>query len=428
MNAPKIDLLADRRGVRVYKVTMHLPGTGWTLQHLRKGLEHRTIKGWAWILHDADLGTDHVHLVFWTHKEVPPDTLAEWFSVPTPQVQRVRGGKAGIADELRYMLHADESSAALGKVSYPDEAMHAVPGWDWRAFLDAITERRLLAGSPRQRTRTVEQRVADGLPVREALLVGGSTETRLRRLRAAWLVRQPAPRLRVTYYVHGPDRLVVEALARGLAETLAGCPEGVHHVGKNLDTYDGEPVIFWPNATAMVLFEAAGRSIHGALAPLPSPSRMDSRYGITQLVHEHMVLSSTEPFQRFRDSLEMFYRSASSDPRTDSYAHLPVIVPVSADELAVQVNEGVLGTGPFDQYAALGTFRANLHQVIDRARALPDDRRREVELRATRQQVAPVLRASDQVRYALCPQPSTDDSIEALMAEVGAPIEHSVTP
>lgn len=358
---------------------------------------------------------------------MPLDTLAEWFSVPTPQVQRVRGGKAGIADELRYMLHADESSAALGKVDYPDEAMRAVPGWDWRAFLDAITERRLLAGSPRQRTRTIEQRVADGLPVREALLVGGSTETRLRRLRAAWLVRQPAPRLRVTYYVHGPDRLVVEALARGLAETLAGCPEGVHHVGKNLDTYDGEPVIFWPNATAMVLFEVAGRSIHGALAPLPLPSRMDSRYGFTQLVHEHMVLSSTEPFQRFRDGLETFYRNASSDPRTDSYAHLPVIVPVSADELAVQVNEGVLGSGAFDQYVALGTFRANLHQVVDRARALPDDRRREVELRATRQQVAPVLEASDKVRSALCPPPSTDDSIEALMAEVGAPIDSSHT-
>ena len=99
-----------------------------------------------------------------------------------------------------------------------------------------------------------------------------------------------------------------------------------------------------------------------------------------------------------------------------------MIVPVSAHELAVQVNEGVLGTGPFDQYAALGTFRANLHQVIDRARALPEDRRREVEMRATRQEVSPVLEASDQVRFALCPPPTTDDSIEALLAEVGAPI------
>lgn len=428
MTAPTIDLLADRRPVRAYKLVMHLPGTGWTIHHLQRGLERRTIKGWAWILHDADLGTDHVHLVFWTHKEMPLDTLAEWFSVPTPQVQRVRGGKAGIADELRYMLHADEGSAALGKADYPNDAMRAVPGWDWRAFVDALTERRLLAGSPRQRTRTIEQRVADGLPVREALLVGGSTETRLRRLRAAWLVRQPAPRLRVTYYVHGPDRLVVEALARGLAETLAGCPEGVHHVGKDLDTYDGEPVIFWPNARAIALFEAAGRSIHGALSPLPSPSRLDSRYGSTQLLHEHMVLSSTQPFTAFRRSLEIVYNHATSDPRTDSYAHLPVTVPVSADGLAVQVNEGVLGTGGFDQYVALGTFRANLHQVIDRARSLPDERRREVELRATRLQVAPVLQASDQVRFALCPPSSTDDSIEALMAEVGAPIDQPVTP
>ncbi|WJY83790.1 hypothetical protein CDUR_00100 [Corynebacterium durum] len=80
-----INLLEDKHPVRVYKFVQHLDGTDWTLDALEKGFSHRTIKGWAWILQDQDVGTDHVHVLLWTHKEISPEILASWFALPGPR-------------------------------------------------------------------------------------------------------------------------------------------------------------------------------------------------------------------------------------------------------------------------------------------------------------------------------------------------------
>ena len=94
-----INLLEDKHPVRVYKFVQHLDGTDWTLDALEKGFSHRTIKGWAWILQDQDVGTDHVHVLLWTHKEISPEILASWFALPGPQVQDLLAGQEPLAPQ-----------------------------------------------------------------------------------------------------------------------------------------------------------------------------------------------------------------------------------------------------------------------------------------------------------------------------------------
>ena len=94
-----INLLEDKHPVRVYKFVQHLDGTDWTLDALEKGFSHRTIKGWDWILQDQDVGTDHVHVLLWTHKEISPEILASWFALPGPQVQDLLAGQEPLAPQ-----------------------------------------------------------------------------------------------------------------------------------------------------------------------------------------------------------------------------------------------------------------------------------------------------------------------------------------
>lgn len=446
--ADVIDPLADRGPVRVYKLVQHLQGTSWSLDCLTRALDrYDSIKGWSWILHDADRGGDHVHLVLWTQVELQLNVLARWFSVPTEQVERVRGGKAGLADELAYMVHCDASSAELGKVPYPDEAMHAVPGWDWRVFLDTMMERRLLAGSSHQRRRTIEQRVNNGMSAREALLAGGSTESRLRQLRAVWLARQTPPNARTTFYVHGNDDRAVETIALGLATSLAGSGTSVFHVGTPFDKYDGERVVLWVNADLFVrdVFDKGVlidydmvRSLLGGvhmwelLEPVPRPALVNTKYGQSRLIHEHVILCGKRPLEEVRLGLGRLYSigqwdgrriPTSHNPVVDAYAHIPIIVGVSADEIAVQVNEGVLGIGQYDHYRALGSFRMNIMKIMNQTHNLSDDQRRDVESRAIRAQVAPIIEAGSEVHEALLPSLVSDLSLDTLLAEVGKPVE-----
>lgn len=410
--------------IRVYKMTQHLvnPGTGeplYSVQQLQEALARRTIKGWAWVLHDQDVGGDHVAAVFWTHREVPPGKLAEWFGVPPQHVERVRGGRAGLVDEVRYLTHEDDAQQALGKVRYPDSAVQASPGWDWRAEVDDVMARRLASGSNRQRSRSVEAAVGQGLSVRQARLRGGSVEGRLRRLRAAYLAAASPPPLRIVYYMFGGDDLGCEALGRGLATTLANNdPAGVFLGGGTYDHYDGEPVIFWPGVSPMDLVGGLrAADLFSLLRPLPEPRLRDTRYGPSQLVHEHLVITGSADADQFRRVLEQLYRQISSDARRDSYLHLPVVIPVSAESLAVQVNSGVLGEGAFDQYRELGSFRLAMAGAMDRVRLIPQPERTELEGRIVARQVAPILVAGAMVRGQLAPPPP--DDLEAILAPIG---------
>lgn len=424
--------------VRVYKFAQFLTNsrTGelmFTLDMLKAGLAYRSIKGWSYVLHDKDDGVEpHYHVLFWTEKAFTPEQLGPWFGVPGHRIERVRGGRAGLVDEIQYQTH-ERTRQEDGKYPYPDSEIIASPGWDWRAEVTEVLARRAAGnGNGRRRSRAIDLEVREeGLSVREALRRGTSIPIgRLRRQRAAFLADQKSTEVRVNFYVHGTDALVAEALARGLATTLAAQGDGhVYTMRKGVDDYDGESVILVPNARPMRMTHSlqqddavvGGRELFDALATIPSGATIGTEFGPSQLVHRNVVMSGTEPFEKFRKELERFYSRVSANAEQDSYSHVPVIVPVSAEDFGVQLNRAFFDGGPYDEYVSLARVRNQLHSVL-RSSSLAVEGDDDVQRELLGRQFRVAIDAGDRVRDELASEALTPDELLNRFEDLGEPI------
>lgn len=424
-----IDLLNSTAPVRAFHLTTHLK-SGYSVALLEQGLAHKTIKGWAWILHDRDETTDNLHCVFWCERDPGLETLSRWFSLPSTQFDRIKRGKAGIAACVKYLLHDDEDSQAAGKARYAPSDLHAVPGWDWQEFLREMALKEALSGNSRQKSRGLAQQVASGeMSVRKALGRGARSESQLRRLRAMYLAQQDPISTRIAYYVYGEDYYAVQALSKGLAEALAGGRSNVFEFISTFDLYDGESVVHVSIDDPLDLREPFGDDRERArafVALSPIRTLIETRYGPSQLLHEHVVIAGCYSPDYFQDRLATLIAGWEIHGQRDGSfveAYLPIILAVNADELAVQVNQGVLGEGAFEQYRSLGTFRMNLRNVIEQSRGLPEDERFAIESAAMKQNLAPALEARQAIIDATTVASSDGESaraeIEQLLEEAG---------
>lgn len=426
---------------RVYKFTQHLkhPDTGDTLcdlDALKLALsEHQTVKKWAVILHDEDRGADHVQGVLATVKDVSPATIARWLDLPEQAVQRARGGRAALVDCLRYLTHEDpHQHETLGKVRYSDDRVHASSGWDWRAEVDEAMEARL-SGRSRGRSRSLAVAVTKGMSVREAVRRGATSVNPLRRNRAAYLLSAPLPPMRFTYVVAGRDTVLRDTIALGLARQLAGEPSGVCELPFSADEYDGERVILWRDFAwdneAPRVRDWTGLDTASLFATSPSPRQIPTKHGMTQFVHDHLVVSGAT-FEDVRENLERacwvprgFARNAMGhqyavDPHAErtSFLHLPIRLPFTDDTLSIHVNAAVIGVGNYREVKALGEFRLGLVGALEKARSVqPPESRRELEDAILSRQFEPLNEARELMAGALAT--STDDDFSDILDGLG---------
>jgi hypothetical protein len=427
-----IDLLNSTAPVRAFHLTTHLK-SGYSVALLEQGLAHKTIKGWAWILHDRDETTDNLHCVFWCERDPGLETLSRWFSLPSTQFDRIKRGKEGIAACVKYLLHDDEDSQAAGKARYQPSDLHAVPGWDWQEFLHEMALKEALSGTSRQKSRGLVQQVASGeISVREALRRGARSESQLRRLRAMYLAQQDPTAQRIAFYVYGEDYYAVQTLSRGLAETLAEERSNVFEFTSTFDLYDGEPVTHATIDNPLSVLDSFGNDqecVRAFVALSPSRVPIATKYGPSQLLHKYVVICGRWLPEHFQAMLAKVIAGEPNNPYSPHLhgsfveSYLPIILAVNADELAVQVNQGVLGEGTFTQYRSLGTFRMNLRNVIEQSRGLSEDERFAIESAAMRQNLAPALEARQAIIDATTVASSDGESaraeIEQLLEEAG---------
>ncbi len=395
---------------------------------LLRGLAFRSIKGWAYVLHDKDEGVEpHYHVALWTDVNLEPQTLARWFGVPEGMVERVKGGRAGLLRTLQYMTHERQSEQADGKYPYPDDEVVASEGWDWRYDVNEA-ERRQTASRGRRGSRSIDLEVREeGLSVRDAIRRGTSVPiNRLRRQRAAHLADQRSLESRVNFYVHGPDTLGAKALAKGLALSLAAQGNGqVFTLRNSIDEYDGESVIFVPDANPSRMVHSLDddpisgrRSLFEALTLLPQGSMVSTSFGPSQLVHRSVVMSGKAPFETFRRGLESVYAMVTTTAEKDSYVHLPVIVPVSADDFGLQINRALADGGAYDQYLTLGRVRAAIQPAMQAAAAVQGD---DGSLHGVlmERQFRAAIEASDRVREELSRGARSRDDVLAEFEDLG---------
>lgn len=89
-------------------------------------MEHKTIKQWAYILHNKDDTRPHYHIyVNFGNAGVPHDMVARWFGVEENFVEKVKGKKS---DVLLYLIHGNDSQQ--DKHQY--DVSEVVANFDWK--------------------------------------------------------------------------------------------------------------------------------------------------------------------------------------------------------------------------------------------------------------------------------------------------------
>lgn len=82
---------------------------------------HKTIKKWAYILHDKDDTAPHYHIYLnFGNSGVDTKQVAEWFGLQESQVNKIRGRAT---DMLLYLTHGNDSQQ--NKYQYPDTEVKA---------------------------------------------------------------------------------------------------------------------------------------------------------------------------------------------------------------------------------------------------------------------------------------------------------------
>lgn len=370
------------------------------------------VKNWALTLHDRDDPTTggsgasgpHWQGLLRTSKDLSASRFESWIPGCEP-VRKVEGGHDGLLDGVVYLTHENQPE----KARYPRSTIHSSPGWDWEAELRAREIKSATHGGGKGRTKVMAAVLDGDMTVMEARRRGISNERALRTARHQYLAglgTESLPAIRVNFYLQLPSTQHPSGvrLAEALARTLSHDQRFFYLNSHANSEYDGEHVLLtssdlrpWQNHTyghdsAWDLPGPLGGA-HELLAILgatPRPHTIGTELGPTQLIHRHTVIVGTEPFNRFRAELECAYRHAiADDAREQSFLSLPVFVPVTADEFAVQVSTRfVLGRGELDQLLQVEQVRLQLLEALEQTRRVSPEHRLRVVNQIEQKQTA----------------------------------------
>ncbi len=92
-------------------------------------MKYKTIKDWAYIIHDKDDTRPHYHIYLHFDTSVDTKLIASWFDVPENLVGRVKGRKA---DVLSYLTHSNESQ----KNKYQYSTNEVVANFDFERVIE----------------------------------------------------------------------------------------------------------------------------------------------------------------------------------------------------------------------------------------------------------------------------------------------------
>lgn len=409
------------------------------------------VKHWAFVLHDKDTpaaggpgpSEPHWQGVLHTEKDLPASRFEGWLPGCSP-VRKLEGGRGALLDGVLYLSHELQP----GKAQYPRSAIKASPGWDWEIELRDHEVRSARGGRAGGKGRTkVMAAVLDGhLSVREAIRRGVSNERAARIARHRYLMSLGAedlPAVRVNFYLQLPSAQDPSGLrlAEALGRTLSVDQRAYRMQGDAVDDYDGEDVMVmssrltpwadlsWGHPLWRGQGKLAGaRELLAVLGATPSSHSLPTKYGPTQLIHRHTVIIGTEPFAVFRRHLEGAYvHVLSAGAKEQSFLSLPVVVPVTAEDFAVQASSRfALGRGEFDQYVEVERVRLRISDALNRARHVDTHSRAELVRQIEQRQTQPILDVGDSVTRGLSDaRVLTADEVLDEFADLGQPVTTS---
>lgn len=360
------------------------------------GLNHRSIKQWAYIKHDADKYTEedcptwakigdpkpqHWHVACRCDRAVELSAFASWFGVPDNMVDVPKGAGAFL-DCVGYLTHEDPKQQLLGKTRYQDDQVRA--NFNWREEVDRRQDRQRRTGRP---LSLGEEMVSDVYEGRKTIkqcweqdpVTASAYSSRLDKARERYLRAAPMPPSRVNYYITGQSGLGKSYLANALARALyPGLPddEVYFEVGEGaaaFSGYDGQPIIIWHDKRAVDLLQLLGGrgNVFDVFNNQPTRRQQNRKYGAVTLINSVNIVESVQPWEEFLDGLAGEYTDKSGvkhlserDEKVQSYRRFPIIIPIHIGDFDVLLNRGYLmDNADFLGYIQYHNVRASMREI-----------------------------------------------------------------
>ena len=370
-------------------------------ERIKSALSHKTIKEWAYILHDRDkytkadedkqrkmlehqwfdgfagqeqyaneddyisknlthkegaLKEKHWHIALRTNCPMEVDKIAEWFGIE-PNFIELPKGRGAFIDCCEYLTHENEKQQALGKFLYPDSDIKA--NFDFRTEINNRNANRLKYGKNADKMTDGDilqlHVMQDGWSMRkcrqEDPLAYIKVRNKLPNLRLDYLLDQPPQPFRLSIYVDGAGGLGKGSICQYLAERLFPEAERPCFVVGNdprvaFDGYDGEPVLIWEDYRAYKFISNFTRegtfAIFDSHPKVQSQQVKNSRIVLQNYVN---IVNGIEPYADFLDGLAGEYvdkegKKHIAEDKDQATRRFQQILCIREDEFDILFNRG----------------------------------------------------------------------------------------
>lgn len=392
---------------RVFNIMQYVnhPETGEPLlseDKIKEALAHKTIKQWAYILHDKDVYSEQDEIQDPNHKQgdiKPPHwhivlqmgtnqieigVVAKWFGIAENFVDVPKGNGAGkFLDCVEYLTHESVKQQELGKHRYNNSEVKASEGFNWREKLDKRNENKAIYGKDLDEKEQLRFDVLyNGKTLRQCIaqdrLLYMDDFEKLQKLRLQYISHQRPPKTRINYYICGKGGvgkgLISRALARSMYPQYDDDEDIFFEVGAKgapFEGYDGQPVIIWNDRRAIdLLTELSGRgNVFNVFDTHPTKQRQNVKFSSICLCNTVNIVNSVQNYVEFLEGLAGGYTDKNgeeheAEDKGQSYRRFPFIIPLHTEDFDLLLNKGfVEETGNYEEYIEHKRLIGNMQRI-----------------------------------------------------------------
>lgn len=370
-------------------------------------LNHRSIKKWAYILHDkdaylendyqnykekngnepnwkvGDLKPKHYHIVGFIPNSEKLEVVAKWFKVPINQVDVPKGKNVETAfiQNVQYLTHESNKEQEKGKHKYLDNNIKS--NFNFREEINKLERLGVILND---KDLMLYQVLNEGKTLRECREENIALYTKLwdkleKNRKEYLLTNQKPPKTRINFYICGEGGtgkgLMSRALARQLFPNIENEEDIYFEVGGNekitFDGYDGQPVIIWNDVRAIDLIRTLGNrgNVFDAFDTHPSPvaRRQNIKYGSVKLCNTINIVNSVEDYTTFLNGLAGEYitrdgQNIKAEDKKQSYRRFPIILALRKDNFDLLINKGFMDNNDdFFTYEVYSSIEGDMQQI-----------------------------------------------------------------
>lgn len=423
---------------------------GFSEQNILNCIAHKSIKRYAYILHDKDTVTEHdiatgkglyddsdlgkLKLPHWhlvldcDNTPLPISTIAKWLGIPEYMIE-IPKGRGAFIDCVGYLPHSDIKQVLKRKALYDSSEVKA--NFDWQVEVDKMILRKTKYEKPLSEEDFIKNEVLyNGLRIGEVSAKYPTLYQKemqvIRRLRLEYLSRfAELPPYRVNYYIEGQSGYGKDTMAYSIARSLfPGLGDDSYfEIGSKkvtFDGYDGEPVIIWSEFRASTFVETLGgyEQVLSSIDIIPKRKKREhKKFGDLRLVNSINIVTSTEPFETF---LRGLIPAHDPDP-TQSNRRFPIWIRIHKEDFDISINSGYLNKDDYSDYESYKIIKGSFGDVGRRLSSHPN-----LRLNVEEHMTTPIIQTHGVVSQGIQPDAfvgMTDDEILSQFDTYGVDIK-----